>query len=829
MNRASSTPNYRLYNPFEVFEKSFENTMLPEEDEIDERHPKVRSRIKQSFAYLSRKGSSTEITQEEPLGKQRRACNQNEKKLHEVPTFGHKNYKYLIISGLPEVLSKYSQPSSRRFSTETMDMSQKSRGPLNSFEEELALFNRKDLSLRREDTASIHSRQESLASSASKPLPGFISKHKGSEYRDTPNFHSFTLMTIDVSELTMYAYNCSDNFSDHVFNTMYKNVVLQETRHMSLNNILHQKLGLFYHTDKMSKIMAHNSNCINSLTPPSLVQSNSSASNLSTPLQHTALTQVQNISSNSSAKSPSLANTIVRLTQIDSSSSIPSIESTASSIEQRNSNPCSPKPSNQIIVNFESLKQLIKNTYEFNIRYKIQQQQGTPDIMPFTTNNIFDIVDNARLCKTASKSTNGSTGDVIYSAARMADANTVLRDTYARPIELNKIPYSTDYLVRHGEPYLHMYLSRSKPLEAHEKAFKVYTKWAERYYGSGQTRTVDEMMTVPELQEILKASRLLHFCRTPIIFSEITAGPSLTSELNNALIDNFGKSEEMTAWYERLARTFMKEYASYLEGIGMHLIVYGPSNDQPDELETYLSQFTIAENYSVNSPVVYLLQVFEGGSIMCEARLTGAFVSVTLYTLHRRYGRLQYSPNSHQSLEVGRENFQNFMGECDQFKQRIHVNSFVFDFHLRYIQRSLDDVELLPPSLDLLNMIKNIALIYDRPAIYARNRMIHGTYEMPVEDAQDSLVSWMFASGSKLGLETLRRNGHSVACFVSSSNLSFDMRLTHKDTETSLFRYTLLICPMDDEEENNSRQRCDSISTHQQGSVTRYCFTSLLC
>ncbi|CAO3698734.1 unnamed protein product [Rhizopus microsporus] len=819
IDHAISTPNYRLYNPFEVFEKSFENTMLPEEDEINERYPKVRSRIKKSFAYLSRKGSSTEITQEEPLGKQRRACNQDEKKLHEVPTFDHKNYKYLIISGLPEVLSKYSQPSSRRFSTETTDLSQKSRGPLSSFEEELALFNRKDLSLRREDTASIHSRQESLASSTSKPLPGFISKHKGSEYRDTPNFHSFTLMTIDVSELTMYAYNCSDNFSDHVFNTMYKNTVLQETRHMTLNNILHQKLGLFYHTDKMSKIMAHNSGCISSLTPPSLVQSNSSASNLSTPLQHTALTQVQNISSNSSAKSPSLANTIVRLTQIDSSSSIPSIESTASSIEQRNSNPCSPKPNNQVIVNFESLKQLIKNTYEFNIRYKIQQQQGALDIMPFTTNSIFDIVDNARLCKTASKSTNGSTGDVIYSAARMADANTVLRDTYARPIELNKVPYSTDYLVRHGEPYLHMYLSRSKPLEAHEKAFKVYTKWAERYYGSGQTRTVDEMMTVPELQEILKASRLLHFCRTPIIFSEITAGPSLTSELNNALIDNFGKSEEMTAWYERLARTFMKEYASYLEGIGMHLIVYGPSNDQPDELETYLSQFTIADNYSVNSPVVYLLQVFEGGSIMCEARLTGAFVSVTLYTLHRRYGRLQYSPHSHQSLEVGRENFQNFMGECDQFKQRIHVNSFVFDFHLRYIQRSLDDVDLLPPSLDLLGMIKNIALIYDHPAIYARNRMIHGTYEMPVEDAQDSLVSWMFASGSKLGLRTLRRNGHPVACFVSSSDLSFDMHLAHKDTGTSLFRYTLLICPMDDDDEgNNSRQRCDSISTHQQGS-----------
>ncbi|KAG2197726.1 hypothetical protein INT47_010662, partial [Mucor saturninus] len=428
--------------------------------------------------------------------------------------------------------------------------------------------------------------------------------------------------------------------------------------------------------------------------------------------------------------------------------------------------------------------------------------------------NVFDTVDNAKLCRVLK-----SNADTVYTAVRGADANTVLRDVYAHSTADNKNQFDNDYLLRHGEPYLDMYLARSKPLAAHEKAFKVYTKWADHYYGPGNTETTDEMMTVEELKQILKASRLLHFCRTPLIFSESNSSVSdMTSIAESGIFEKLfnkltvQKSEEMTGWYEQLSRGFMREYASYLESIGMHLIVYGPSNDQPDEVEAYLSHFTITENYSVESPVVYLLQVFEGGSIMCEVRLTGAFVSVTLYTLHRRYGRLQSSPYTQRRKEVGRENFQSFMGECDKFKQRIHVNSFVFDFHLRYIQRSLDDVEALPSNLNLLSIIRNTVSVYDRPAIYSRNRIINGIYEFPVEDSLSNLSSWILGSGLKLELKTLKMDKAPVACFVSSDNPTFENRHCMENTP---FRYTLVICPA---EKTSSGRWRDSISVHRQGS-----------
>lgn len=789
LNDSSSPKDYKLYLPGDGFlEESITN-------EKSIRHDK---NMNLPFT-LNKNFSSTKL---EPTLKQ----GKNRKTVTEVPTFNHENCRYLVISGLPELYNKYILSNPRRSSTEVADNGSRTNSRIvfgngvNSIVEEEPMMYLKADGLKREDTCSLHSRQESLASSISKIFPTYLSKPKGNDNKEVSHQHSFVIFTLDSSQLSIYAYNCSDNFTDHVFNTTYKNVVQQETRHLGLNNILHQKLGLFHHTDNMSKILSHNRN-ISYANAPSNIPPIPIP-----PLQHSALAQVQ--STNNARPSPSVANTIGRLVQMDSSSSIPSIDSFATDRRKATSgkNP----------VDLEMLRHLITNTFDYNSRSKastlnLQRFMSTDTNSSFQP-TVLDAADNAKSCRVFK-----SNADSVYTAVRGADANTVLRDVYAHSIADNKNQYDKDYLLRHGEPYLDMYLARSKPLAAHEKAFKVYKKWADHYYGPGHTEATDEMMTVEELKQILKASRLLHFCRTPLIFSESDSSNSTNVAVGGTFEKLFNKptvqkSEEMTGWYERLSRGFMREYANYLESIGMHLIVYGPSNKQQDEVEAYLSYFTITDNYSVESPVVYLLQVFEGGSIMCEVRLTGAFVSVTLYTLHRRYGRLQTSPSAKRRTEVGREKFQSFMGECDRFKQRIHVNSFVFDFHLRYIQRGLDDVESLPSNLNLLSIIRNTVSVYDRPAIYSRNRIINGIYEFPVEDSLGNLPTWILGSGSKLKLKTLKVDNVPVACFVSSDSPSFENKHC---TENTPYRYTLVVCPA--EKSFHGRWR-DSISVHRQGS-----------
>ncbi|KAI9483439.1 MAG: hypothetical protein EXX96DRAFT_142328 [Benjaminiella poitrasii] len=733
--------------------------------------------------------------------------NRDEEENIHTPVCNSRNYRYVIISGLPELVTKFSSTTAdyQILNNETYDMSYLNKlGVARSFpygssdsvnlfrDEELqSHFNKTD-ALKREDTTSSHSRQESLASSMSKLLPTHTTKTKNNDAKDISHQHSFLTCILDADQLSVFTYNCTDVFTESIYNTLYKIVAQEETRHMILNNILHQKMGLFQHSQKMGSIITrkHNSQENNLV----------SEQNAST-LYHAALAQVQMINNNStrSPMSSSFANTFGRLIQMDLSSSVQSNDNVSG--EQKPVNKTA-----ESIAFFENLQQIITNNLDSK-SYQRQRQKSA---------NYYLVENNEKLLNSV-KPTRAT--DLVFSSARENDANTVLRDAYTDSTDENQYAHDKDYLLRHGGPYLELYLAKSKPLAAHDKAFKVYTKWADQYYGPGHNKTIDEMMTVDELRLILKASRLLHFCRTPLIFS---GSNTPTSSYMESVMNGFEKlfsdiavfkSKEMTAWYEILAQSFMKEYASYLESIGMHLIVYGPSNDNQDEIDAYLSDFTITENYSVKSPVVYLLQVFEGGSIMCEVRITGAFVSVTLYTLHRRYGRIQYANHSNYQRrhKVGREIFQKFMSECDRFKQRIHVNSFVFDFHLRYIQRSLDDIESPPSHLNLLSVIKNTASIYDRPAIYSRNRIIQGTYQLTIEKSLAELVSWMMNSSHKLGLKPLTIDQTHVACFMSSNSLTF----TDQGNENSPFRYTLIICSTD---KSVSTEWRESMGVHQQGS-----------
>ncbi|KAG0169771.1 hypothetical protein DFQ30_003243 [Apophysomyces sp. BC1015] len=685
------------------------------------------------------------------------------------------NTRFLLVSGLPELYHKFTSSESIRRQSEDVESLQKAyaRSPLGKEEES----QRKESTSLRRDDLSIHSRHDSLASGLTKSGPTFFAKYKNN-FKDASHRHSFLLFTMDTAQITAYAYNCADAFSEKIFHSILRAVIQQEARHLALKNIVHQKMGLFHHTESMSEII--------------------NATELS--IAHPNLVNVQQ-QANRASLSPSIAS-IVRLTQTDS-------QSRASTMNSISSVHSEAGISYKTDVNFGSLRHMVTGTFSARKRLATDKHTQILDADGEAIVSIFDVQDGAKLCK----SPRTDMMDVVYTAVRIADANTVLRDAFAESTAEYDHAHHRDYLLRHGEPFLNMYLRRAQLQAAHEKAFTAYTKWANRYTVPESSTENIEMMTAAELKLILKASRLLHFCRTPLFFSEAISAD--TAAFGSASAKLFGdqaliKSDCTTAWYDRLTRTFMREYASYLEAIGMHLIVHGPSNTQnEEEMEAYLSKFKITEDYSISSPVIYLLQVYKGGTIMCEARLTGVFIFVTLYTLHRRYGRLTYSPYTHEKRETRRAGFKDFTEECDKFKQRIHVNSFVFDFHLRHIQRSLDDIEHLPKNLNLLNVIKNMVSVYNRPTSYSRNRIIQGVYEMVMEEKVEYLLPSILRDASKFGLKTLVFSQKPVACFVSSNDLSFENDNATMDTAAP-FRHTLIISAAD----NTDTRWTNSQSVH---------------
>jgi hypothetical protein len=167
-----------------------------------------------------------------------------------------------------------------------------------------------------------------------------------------------------------------------------------------------------------------------------------------------------------------------------------------------------------------------------------------------------------------------------------------------------------------------------------------------------------------------------------------------------------------------------------------------------------------------------------------------------------------------------RAGFHDFTEECDGLKQKIHVNSFVSDFRLRFIQKSLDNIEDIPTNLNLLNMIDNmVALHGKRPGGYSRNRIIHGLYKILMEEKLDTLLPTLLRNADSFGFTSLTCDKKPLGCFVSSDDISFERG--HDDSHLP-YRYSLIITPLvsNDQQSGSTRQWPGSHSMYSRmGSV----------
>lgn len=393
----------------------------------------------------------------------------------------------------------------------------------------------------------------------------------------------------------------------------------------------------------------------------------------------------------------------------------------------------------------------------------------------------------------------------VHTAARVLQPNNVLRDVVAETNDIVVISKSGDPLLRHAQPFLETYLRQSRIRSAHEKAFKVYTKWVNRCLDLSNLASM-ETISAADLRIIMGSSRLLHFCRTPLVFASVNAPSDKEEDSTIPRIDY--SSQFSSNWYADLARTLLKEYATYLEGIGMHVISFDTqgSNGGRETEQHRGSNGHATEDIQVECPTVYLLKVFEGGSVLCQVRVDEGFVSVTLYTLHRRYGRLSLWAYDYEGRETKRQRFKAFTEECDNFKTLIHVNSFIFDFHLRYIQRTLAKLEKHTSSIDLLGVIRAFERLYTNPANYSRNRIVSGYIQVDIDITGEKLLSAAYRHANKFGCETLHHEHKPVGCFVNSSDPFFN----GMNAGNTPFQFSLILCSLD--KDDKDKHLADSAS-----------------
>ncbi|KAI8330096.1 hypothetical protein BC941DRAFT_188139 [Chlamydoabsidia padenii] len=444
----------------------------------------------------------------------------------------------------------------------------------------------------------------------------------------------FLIMLLDPDHLTMYTYNWTECRRTRLFQQMTTCFQYQRMRARFLDNILHQKMGLFHHSLSIQSIA--DQFLVSSFTDESTNLGSSGAKIITSPPPSATSMSVQHI---------------------------------------------------------------IRNTQPSSSPLKKESSSGS------------------NLCERQA--------DLLSMAN--PDLNHVLLTTISDPVVSRR---QQDELCRHGEPFLSAYLQQATWTSVHYKARQVYTKWRET------AKQKVEGLSRYEVAEILRSSRLLHFCRAPFFL--------FTADKND---------------HHHLAQTFVAKYACYLEKLNMQRVVL-------EEDESDLRK-------KIKYPSTYLLKVFDAGSILIEVKFTYPFVSVSLYGLYCEYSRAARG----SSRKIRRRHFRAFEQNVAQLKHWIHINSFVYDFHLTHLEKQLLDYHHHYHHQDMaLQMCVGSNGVTPTP--YSTNRLFSDVYH--VRAAHSNFFQTLMKENERFGLRAL---GDDVLVDIN-----------HEKGDNN-WAYTLVLCP----------------------------------
>ncbi|CAO3593605.1 unnamed protein product [Absidia cylindrospora] len=666
----------------------------------------------------------------------------------------------------------------------------------------------------------------------------------------------------------MYSYNWTEQQSTRIFNSIFSMAHQQHMRSNVLNSILHQKMGLFHHSLTMENIAHHYLSSTTgqekTLVSPRNGHHHQHATTHSATFMKTSTKTADEgpkATKGQSTARPALKKTKSEL-KVITHATTPVISSTPTTPGNLTVSEMSIQ--NIICMDLPLIKMAaVVSTPGSNTKRNTTEGHHSPHSGEPNTRK-------QRSQKRAlSYGGGGHTNHVDPLSMANPELNYVLMDTISNPVnapEHNMLRwkgsrYTTttaaindDLLRRHGIPYLDTYLQHASLVSVHQKALQVYLKWRKRF-GGNQVKTTSprmlgieeeqeqeqedgqEKLTRYEVSEILRSSRLLHFCRAPFFFF---TGDQHTQQQDK----NVASSDDVILdWYRQFLRTFVVHYSAYLEKLNLQVVEfpagdYGllpspisttsderhearhPSSldssskdddsltDDGDDADLNTSKFdTGIQGLTVEHPSTYLLKVSDAGSIICEVRFTHTFVSVSLYGLHRqRHGLSNFQRSRQQSRETKRMHFKKFEQGVGQLKHLIHINSFVYDFHLYYMQHLLTLMSEQPPpcGVSVMGTLRRFNAFYITPAHYSTNRLFSGVYECKhhhhddVDDEKAPFVDlshffkYLYKDHVGYGLHAVRESHNDVhGVYLTSTSVSFD-----ETDDAAAWKYTLVLCPM---------------------------------
>ncbi|KNE62112.1 hypothetical protein AMAG_18813 [Allomyces macrogynus ATCC 38327] len=250
-----------------------------------------------------------------------------------------------------------------------------------------------------------------------------------------------------------------------------------------------------------------------------------------------------------------------------------------------------------------------------------------------------------------------------------------------------------------------------------------------------------------DLEHVLCYARLIHWCRTLIVFN-CRVKNSYSFVPNDV---NHSNTAEARSYFVRLLPDLFAKYYNYL--VSLSLVQVSQQQER--------KSFSISSLDSLPTDCAYLQKSFQGGILLAEVSIHHIFLAVNLYTVNQQYGpHQQWLPSPGFNVpDYSHQSFQLFTKECTKFKNLIHANSFIFDYHLLELRQVIKSSTLLVYSM--INVMWCL-LHHFPPTGYSKCRLLQDM----VAESSSSLVMYLFSHPVRFQLGLIPQTN---ACFVVQS------------------------------------------------------------
>ncbi|KAJ3100643.1 hypothetical protein HDU97_002036 [Phlyctochytrium planicorne] len=352
-------------------------------------------------------------------------------------------------------------------------------------------------------------------------------------------------------------------------------------------------------------------------------------------------------------------------------------------------------------------------------------------------------------------------------------------------------------------------------------------------FEKSEDRNVERLFTIAELADILRSVRL-YFARCLLLFSELrssylprTGFEREDHEVAQADTDlsKEGKEatkEEIVFWHKHMVEGFLSDYIAYLVSLGMEVVAYFKPESLRDDTGTQIAGLGILSNsniagisgtetglqvgiggtpsYSINSNtsidvgIIYLKKAVHSGIMIIQLSVDHVFISVNMYTLKFPDPETSHDTASELKTPADKESEKEFKTDCINLRNVIHINSFSYDFHMRYIQNILEGKTIPSHHFNTLDIIDSFyKYTNSRQPGFARSRLLHGECTSSLANLSRSLFKYIVESPTKYGYKTVFHNGEPSACFVSSKFPDFCDTSSESQFEEGPYSYAVLI------------------------------------